>query len=171
MKRIILSLCLLVFVFSISLAQEELTRENRKTIKEAVEKRSQEFWNLATHDYNDENLKKLVDFMVDTDDEVWLGKPAFWIGVNKINYTKDEIKEGFEWVFNTLVSNPTKINEDYFAVIAPDVVIEVMTQDFYDLYKNGYRGSDYEATSTIVWMLKKDQWKIFHVHNSQEEKE
>ena len=33
----------------------------------------------------------------------------------------DEIKEGFEWVFNTLLSNPTKIKEDYFAVIAPNI--------------------------------------------------
>ena len=171
MKRIILSLCLLAFVFSTSLGQEELTKENRNTIKEAVQKRSQDFWNLATDDSNEENLKKLVDFMVDTDDEAWLGKPAFWIGGNNLYYNKDEIKEGFEMVFAYTESTPTIINENYFAVIAPDVVIEVMTQDYHALFHNGNRGPDIEAIYSIVWTLKKNQWKIFHVHKTFEEKE
>ena len=171
MKKFVITFCLLVISFFYSIGQNGLTTEERESIKETVKNQSQEFWNLATHDYNDENYKKLLGLLVDSDDEVWLGEPAFWIGSNNIYYTKDEIKEGFEWVFARRESTPTKIKENYFAVLAPDLVIEVMAQDYYALLLNGVRGSDYEALYTIVWVLKENQWKILHLHKTQEEKE
>jgi len=171
MKKSILTFCLCAFIFSISFAQEGLTKENRKTLKEAVEKRSEQFWNLFTNDYNAENLQILKDFLVETDDESWLGKPAFWIRNDEIYYVKDEIEEGFEMAFANRISTPTKIKENYYAVIAADVVIEVMTQDYYIISESGNRSPDFRASFTIVWVLKEDQWKIIHLHKSQFDKE
>jgi len=171
MIKIVFTLCLLATPFSRSIAQSEFTTEERKEVKESVKKQSQAFWDLATHDYNDENYKRLVGLLVESDDEAWMGEPAFWIGSNNIYYTKDEIKFGYEWVFANRESTPTKIKENYFAVLAHDLVIEVMTQDFYALSLSGFRGTDQEALYTIVWVLKGNQWKILHLHKTQFEKE
>ncbi len=171
MKKFVITFCLLVMSFSWSIAQNGLTTEERESIKETVKNQSQEFWNLFTQEYNDENLKRILNLLLETDNETWIGEPAFWIRNNNIFYTKDEIKEGFEKVFTNRESTPTKIKENYFAVLAPDLVIEVLTQDYYILFKNGYRASDFEASYTIVWVLKENQWKILHFHQSRLEKE
>ena len=171
MKKIVFAFCLMAISISCSIAQSGLTTEERESIKETVKNQSQEFWNLFTLDYNDENLKRVLDLLLESDDEAWMGEPAFWVRNNNIYYTKDEVKEGFEWVFEYRDSTPTKIKENYFAVIAPEVVIEVITQEYYALFLNGNRGSDYEAVYTIVWVLKENQWKILHVHKTDQEKE
>jgi hypothetical protein len=171
MIKIVFTLCLLATPFSRSIAQSEFTTEERKEVKESVKKQSQAFWDLATHDYNDENYKRLVGLLVESDDEAWLGKPAFWIRNDEIYYVKDEIEEGFEMAFANRISTPTKIKENYYAVIAADVVIEVMTQDYYIISDSGNRSPDFRASFTIVWVLKEDQWKIIHLHKSQFDKE
>ena len=171
MKKFVLTLCLVALTFSWCSAQYGLTTEERESIKETVKNQSQEFWDLLTHDYTDENLKRVLGILLEADDEAWMGEPTLWIGGNSIYYTKDEIKQGFEWFFEDRESTPTKIKENYFTVVALDVVIEVMTQEYYALFKNGNRGSDYESSYTIVWVLRGKQWKILHLHETEQEKE
>ena len=99
MKKFVLTLCLVALTFSWCSAQYGLTTEERESIKETVKNQSQEFWDLLTHDYTDENLKRVLGILLEADDEAWMGEPTLWIGGNSIYYTKDEIKQGFEWFF------------------------------------------------------------------------
>lgn len=166
MKKSILIICILGFIVLENFAQSVLTNDERKSIKESVEQKSKEFWKLFTQDYNEQNLNRLMDFYVDTDDEVWMGKPAIETGESEIIYTKDELKEALSLPFKNRHSTPTKTIENYFAVISNDVVIEILTHEYYVIANNGYRGPDTEGGLTIIWVLRNNEWKILHRHRS-----
>jgi tRNA uridine 5-carbamoylmethylation protein Kti12 len=171
MKKLVLVIFLFGLIANQSFAQSDLSTEERKLIKEAVEQRSKELWRLHTQDYNEENLKRLMEFFVETEDKSWMGKPAILLDGIYFTHSKEEIEDIFSQVFERRHSAPFKLLENYFAVISEEVVVEIQTIENYIIAKNGNRSPDFEAGDTLVWILSDNAWKILHWHRTTQKKE
>lgn len=171
MKKIVLIVFLFGLITNQNFAQSDISTDERKLIKEVVEQRSKELWRLHTQDYNEKNLKRFMDFFVETEDISWMGKPAILLDGIYFTHSKEEIEDIFSKVFERRHSAPFKIYENYFAVISEEAVVEIQTIENYIVAKNGNRSPDYEAGDTLVWVLRDDEWKILHWHRSSQKKE
>ncbi len=171
MKKLMLIICLIAFFSNENFAQSELSSEERKVIEQAVKLKSQEFWELFTKDYSEQNLNRLMDLFVKTEDVAWMNKPAIHLNSFRIIYSKEELKDLLSRVFELRHSSPTTIIENYFAVISNDVVVEILTNENYIITADGNRSPDYETGNTTVWVLRNDEWKILHWHRTNTEKE
>ena len=69
MKKIVLIVFLFGLITNQNFAQSDISTDERKLIKEVVEQRSKELWKLHTQDYNEKNLKRLMDFFVEIEDK------------------------------------------------------------------------------------------------------
>lgn len=171
MKKLGLIIIIFGLITNQNFAQSDLSTDERKLIKEAVELRSKELWRLHTQDYNEQNLERLMDFFVETEDKSWMGKPAILLDGIYFTHSREEIEDIFRTVFARRHSAPFKIYEKYFAVISEEVVVEIQTIENYIIAKNGNRSPDFEAGDTLVWILRDNEWKILHWHRTSQEKE
>lgn len=164
MKNLLLIISLATIICACQPKQNELTPEQR-----------QEIANVIKQNFNDmiemmctpgANWDDFMTIWVESDDEAWINNPALWLNMMMLWPTKEKIDEVWEPISEVRSSTNYYIDEEYVAVISAECAVYVFKGSFTNTDKEGNTIDPIPMSGSYVYVLRNDEWKILHMHQS-----
>ena len=166
MKQLLLFMGLFAMICACQpTGEKEMTNEERQEIASTIKQNFKETIELGKNN-NQENFEKWMNVYVESNDEAWMNNPALWLNMLYLYPTKEAISEAWKPKEGSRSGTNFNIEEDYIAVLSPENAVYVFKGTYSITDKDGNTGDDYPMSGTNVYVLRNDEWKLFHIHQS-----
>jgi ketosteroid isomerase-like protein len=100
------------------------------------------------------------------DDQQRNAIPVIW--VTNFSFTKNthELKTLMENLIETRDKTPNEITEEYFFVLAKNLVLEINKGTFSVNRKDGQDRGPFQMSNSTLWQKMNGNWRIIHSHQS-----
>jgi len=161
MKKSLTMLGLLTLLFACDV-EEKLTPEQREEIATEIKTEFHNWINSMSESQKDFDMSVWVE----SDDEAWMGKPAFWFNMMTLYPDQEKIREAWEPIGETRSATNFNVEEEYVAVESDDVAVYTFKGSFSITDIDGNTGQDFPMSGSYVYVQRGDQWKMLHMHQS-----
>jgi len=164
MKHLLLFIGLATIICACQPKPNELTPEQRQDIANIVKQNFNDM--IETMGQPDALWDEGMAMWVENDDEAWMNNPALWLNMMTLWPTKEKIEEAWKPATEVRSSNNFYIDEEYVAVISAECAVYVCKGSFTITYKEGNTTEPTPMSGSYVYVLRNDEWKILHMHQS-----
>ena len=166
MKKLLLTIGIIALTCACQQTEEkEMTIEQREEVATIIKQQTQKMFDVLKV-YNKENFEIFMDGWIESDDAAWMNNPALWLNMLYLHPTKEEIYEAWKPSPETRTGNNFNVEKDYVAVLTPEHAVYVFQGTYSVIDKDGNKSDENPMSGTYVFILKNDEWKLLHIHQS-----